>query len=338
MRGIEHLTAVMKQTTITCQFCGELYAEGWDDVDPRNEGFWCSYCDGYTFFDPAAKYPQFHLILEDSSSHNGGLMKAPEIKLNKRLSPLRYPGGKSKIADYILTKVNPEKTEMLWSPYSGGASVELALLYSGAVKQLTINDYDFGIYALFKIIQDFPDALTLEIQNYKPTHNDFLEARQIIKSGYQKCDLFEAAWSMLIVNRLAFSGIYKANPLGGLHGDQSKLLSRWNPEDLCRRINRIHEMSHLITVTNIDALELIEEAFWNEKSTIFIDPPYFKQGKHLYRYYYDEGDHINLQFLLDELHKGFPCADIILCYDDCEFIESIYQYPKIERIKRKFSA
>lgn len=143
---------------------------------------------------------------------------------------------------------------------------------------------------------------------------------------------------MLVVNRLAFSGIYKANPLGGIRGDRTKLLSRWNPSDLCRRIRLIHEMSHRYTVLNQDALEVIEEEYWGNRTTIFLDPPYYHQGKNLYRYFYEEDDHLELQFLLDDLHKGFPCADILLCYDDADFIESIYKYPKIERIQRKFSA
>ena len=62
---------------------------------------------------------------------------------------------------------------------------------------------------MFRLIQDFPDALILEIQNHEPTHDDFISARQIIKSGYAGCDLFDAAWSLLVVNRLAFQGFIK---------------------------------------------------------------------------------------------------------------------------------
>ncbi|KAF6562413.1 hypothetical protein G9G63_18090 [Paenibacillus sp. EKM202P] len=40
------------------------------------------------------------------------------------------------------------------------------------------------------------------------------------------------------------------------------LLSRWNPDDLCKRINTIHSMSARFTVQNRDALEFIEDQFW----------------------------------------------------------------------------
>ena len=96
-------------------------------------------------------------------------------------------------------------------------------------------------------------------------------------------------------------------------------------------------MSNRYTVLNQDALEVIEEEYWGNQTTIF-GPSLLSSGKNLYRYFYEEDDHLELQFLLDEPHKGFPCADILLCYDDADFIESIYKYPKIERIQRKFSA
>ena len=55
--------------------------------------------------------------------------------------------------------------------------------------------------------------------------------------------MVDAAWASLLVNRLAYSGIFKANPLGGKHGSKQQLLSRWNPTELIRRIKTIHEMS-----------------------------------------------------------------------------------------------
>lgn len=319
---------------IYCRYCCEPFEN--DDVSPDGKGFWCNACEGYTFFDPAAEYPRFTLLLEGKADQEA--RSVIRTKLNKRLSLLRYPGGKSKIIDHIYTRLNPDKCNKLVSPYAGGASAELALLHGGAVQKLVLNDIDFGVYSLHRMVKEFPEALILEIRYRIPNHDDFMRSREVIKSGYHGCDLFDAAWHLLLVNRLAFSGIYKANPLGGLRGGQEQLLSRWNPDDLCRRIQVIHGMSDRITVLHQDALQVIEDEYWNDTTTIFLDPPYVKQGKHLYRYFYNKHDHYDLEFLLDSLYKEFPCADLLLCYDDCHFIESIYQYPSIERIQRRFSA
>jgi DNA adenine methylase len=143
---------------------------------------------------------------------------------------------------------------------------------------------------------------------------------------------------MLLVNRLAYSGIYKANPLGGRSGTKQCLLSRWNPDDLCKRIRLIHEMSDRISILNKDACELIEEAYWQgPTTTLYIDPPYFQKGKQLYRCYYDREQHIELNVLLDSLHHGMPGSDILLCYDNDPFIREIYMYPDIEKFNRVYS-
>lgn len=273
--------------TLTCNFCCTEY-ESTDHVDRNEEGFWCDVCEGYSFFDTDKEKNdrKFALILEAKSKVNDPATRNKKKKLNKRISPLRYPGGKSKISDYILGHINEQKTDYFISPFSGGASVELALLYSGVVKKLLLNDYDFGVYSLFKIIKTFPDALISLIMSQRPTHEDFIRSRDTIKKKYENCDIFEAAWNLLLVNRLAYSGIYKANPLGGRKGELGKLLSRWNAEDLCRRIRTIHSMADNFTIENEDALEFIETHYWLNNSTMFIDPPYYEQGKHMYLHYY----------------------------------------------------
>ncbi|MDN4090974.1 DNA adenine methylase [Paenibacillus polymyxa] len=328
----------MQMQKICCVYCGEEFNPDEDDINPSGLGYWCGCCDYYNYFDASQDTRKFTLILEGNDEVNEAPVSLHKIRLNKRLSPLRYPGGKSKIADYILQFIAPGKTDRLISPYAGGASVELAFLQAGVFKSLQLNDYDFGVYSLFELIKTFPDALQLEIRNHRPTHDDFIRARQKIKNDYEGCDLFEAAWSLLLVNRLAYSGIYKANPLGGIRGDKKTMLSRWNPDDLCKRINTIHSMSDRYTVHNQDALEFIGEAFWFDKSTIFIDPPYCAAGEKLYRHYYTEDDHYALQLLLEGLHKETPCADLLVTYDDAPLINRIYEYPDIKRIKRKYSA
>lgn len=324
---------------IACNFCGLEFNSELSELDPydNKRGFWCLDCDGYNFFNREnGNSHKFTLILESGSKRNTPAQIAP-IRLKKRLSPLRYPGGKSKIAHLLYWKLSPSNIDTLISPYSGGASVELSLLNAGVVKRIILNDYEYGVFALFKVIKENPEALITRVLEAQLGHDDFFRSREIIKSGYAGCSLLEAAWSMLIVNRLSFSGIYYANPLGGLQGSREQLLSRWNTQEICRRIRIIHAMSDAIVVLNQDACDLIEEAYWYHDSTILVDPPYFKQGKKLYRYYYEEEDHRRLNFLLESLFKGFPGADILLCYDDVPFIEELYTYPKIERIDRAFS-
>lgn len=97
-------------------------------------------------------------------------------------------------------------------------------------------------------------------------------------------------------------------------------------------------MSDRITVTRMDACRLIEDyAYWNDRATLFIDPPYVTKGKALYRCYFTEEDHRRLAFLLECLYQGMPGADIVLTYDDCELIREIYPLAETKAIGRFYS-
>jgi DNA adenine methylase len=280
---------------LTCRFCGNESTIEEFDLDELGDGFWCNDCDGYTYFiDSRIDKHRFTLILEDKSNENSTNYSA-EVRLNKRLSPLRYPGGKSKLSNYLYSKMQKSSTDTFVEAFSGGASVGLALLNSRIINHLILNDLDYGIYALFSIIKENPKLIINKIQGCSPTHEDYFKAQEIVLANYKNIELLEAAWSLLVVNRLAYSGICKANPLGGRNGTQQNLLQRWNPDALIQRITKINNMGDRITVFNTDACKLIEETYWQPATTILVDPPYYKKGKQLYNCYYENEDHIGVR-------------------------------------------
>lgn len=310
-----------------------------DDFQPdnHNRGFWCEICDGFTYFEESQNQHRFTLILEDKGIAPFTPPKM-DIKLNKRLSPYRYPGGKSKMIDYLFTHLQKAKTQKLVSPFTGGGSFELAMLEAGIVQELHLNDLDTGVFSLWWLIKHMPYELIERIRSVKPNHKDYFTAQKIIQSDYTGVDMIEAAWASLLVNRLAYSGIVKANPMGGKRGKQEKLLARWNPTELIKRIEKIHAMSDNIEITQENAVELIEEVYWQDQATIFIDPPYVQKGEKLYHCFYTEKDHRELAFLLDSLYKGYPGADMLVTYDYNEWLDELYAYPTREVIGRKYSA
>ncbi|MFD1736166.1 DNA adenine methylase [Bacillus salitolerans] len=323
---------------LTCQFCNLMGTaeDGSFQVDQFNAGFWCEDCDGYTYLNDQTTRHKFTLILEDKDMNERRTVP-PTIKLSKQLSPYRYPGGKSKLIEYLYSHLQQAKNKKLVSPFTGGGSFELAMLDAGIVEHLHLNDLDTGVYSLWWLIKYMPFALIDRIQSKEPTHKEFFRAQSIIKQDYKGIDVVDAAWASLIVNRLAYSGIYKANPLGGKNGTNKNLLSRWNPKTLVKRIDHLHSLSDRMTITQLNACELIEEAYWDSESTLFIDPPYVKKGKELYHCYYSEKDHRELSQLLNLLHMGMPGADLIVTYDYNEWINQLYDYPVREVIGRTYS-
>lgn len=321
-----------------CLFC-EYEEEDFElEYDAFKRGYWCANCDGYNYLlEQESRVHQFTLILEDKDAPLKSYDKPP-VKLKKRLSPYRYPGGKSKVIDYLYWHLESKKTGVLISPFTGGGSFELAMLEAGVVDKIHMNDLDPGVFSFWWVLKHMPFELINRIEEKLPTHEEYFQAQQLIKNDYKHADLIEAAWASFLVNRLAYSGVFKANPLGGKFGTSNDLLQRWNPHDLVKRINKIHSMADQIKVTQLPAIELIEESYWNENATLFIDPPYVVKGKDLYHCYFTEDDHIELSQILDSLHMGFPGADVVVTYDYCELLNTLYRSPVRRVVGRVYSA
>lgn len=313
-----------------CRFCGYSSdsSDDFEDDFVNQKGYWCPICDGFTYYDEKSDHQSYKLLFE-TKSHNNTVVHKKRVHFSTQVSPLRWPGGKSKVVSKILAHCNIKNMHNFVEPFAGGASVGLSLLLSGTVKQLYLNDLDFGVYSLFTTIKNNPEYLIRKIETFMPTSEEYLKSKQIILKNYADCSVEDAAWHLLVVNRLAFSGISKANCM-------SNPACRWNSKTLVKRINNIARFSDHIQVYNLDACELIEELYWKPDTTIFIDPPYVVKGKDLYMEYYRKEDHEQLAFLLENLYKGMPGADLLITYDECEYLKELYNFPDIEELERQY--
>ena len=319
----------------SCINCGEEYTSNDAKYLDHNEnGWWCDHCDHINYHSGATR-PQYKLFLESSGVESTSINK-PSVKLKKQMSPLRYPGGKSKVADFILSKINENQTKTFVSPYTGGGSVEFALLESGIVDSLIINDIDYALYCLYYCILNNHERLIEKI--YNPASVElFTRCKHMIVNKDFNHDMLDIAYSYLINNRMSFSGIFNAGRQGGKNGSEKDMKSRWNPKSIEKRIREINKMKDRITLLNMDALELIEEYAQHDNTTLYIDPPYVKKGHQLYQNYYEENQHRELMSLLDSLYSQLPAADILVFYDDHEIFKSIGLQPQEILISRRFS-
>jgi len=66
-------------------------------------------------------------------------------------SPLRYPGGKSKLTPYVveILKLNKLEGGSYVEPFAGGAAIAWYLLLKGYVDKVYINDLNLSIYAFW---------------------------------------------------------------------------------------------------------------------------------------------------------------------------------------------
>lgn len=239
------------------------------------------------------------------------------------LSPLRYPGGKAKLTKFIidLIKFNNLEGCTYVELFAGGAGAALALLFNKIVDKIVINDFDYGIYAIWHSILYNTDEFCEKILRIPVSTEEWQRQKEIYKTTDNLLDL---GFSTFFLNRTNVSGIIKGGIIGGFEQDKEyKIDCRFMKESLINRIKMVASYKEKISLHRLDAGEFLKTQLNNipEKSFIYFDPPYYKNGPKLYTNYYQDDDHK----VLSDLIKGYVNQPWIVTYDNCEEISSLYR-------------
>jgi len=244
-------------------------------------------------------------------------------------SPLRYPGGKAKLYRFLSFMIKHNRPiDTYIEPYAGGAGAALSLLFNKEVKNVILNDLDPFIYKFWNAILHNNRLFQGRIINTPITIEEYHKFKSIyeIKSIRNNTSDFQQGFAAFFLNRCNRSGIISGGPIGGY--DQSgkwKIDARFNKKDLIRRLELIYDYRTNIDIYNYDAITFLTDILPNldinpETSLIYLDPPYYLQGKELYNKYYEQKDHVKLkEFLKNELKMKW-----ILSYDDNVEIHKLY--------------
>lgn len=237
-----------------------------------------------------------------------------------QLSPLRYPGGKSRIANFmrLVILLNDLTDGEYAEPYAGGAGVALNLLFGGYVSRIRINDCDRALASFWSVVLRETDELCHFIASVDLSVDEWHRQRAIY---HDPCaDALPLACATFYLNRTNRSGIIKGGGLiGGL--DQSgrwKMDARFNRVELISRIQSIALRSSDIDVTCLDALDFLDTLPIG-RVLCYLDPPYYHKGSELYANFYLPSDH---QAVARAVHS-LDCPWIV-SYDNVEEIRTLY--------------
>lgn len=243
----------------------------------------------------------------------------------KLFSPLRYPGGKSKIYEKVKTLIeyNAMGNRTYVEPFAGGFGIGIGLLCDNIVQSAILNDVDSHIYHFWHSVFYSTDDLLRKITDTPIT----IDEREKQKAMYKDsaADALSDGFATLFLNRVNFSGVINGGPIGGLtQSGAYKLDCRFNKEEIKKKIANIALLKNRISLYNYDASDLIINRleFQNNPAFFNIDPPYVVKGSRLYTNYFKESDHRNLEQVITDHLKGIPW---IITYDDCELIRDIYK-------------
>lgn len=253
-------------------------------------------------------------------------------------SPLRYPGGKGKVADYFkqIFKDNLLYDGTYVEPYAGGASVALSLLFNEYASKIIINDIDRSIYSFWHSVINKTDELCKLIHDTPVTIENW-EIQKEIQKIKSKQSLLKLGFSTFFLNRTNRSGILNAGIIGGRQQTgEWKINARYNKKDLIERILRIAQYKNKIELYNMDAVQLIKllKKTLTSKTLFYFDPPYYLKGKDLYLNFYVDKDH---QVIANEI-ATLKDQKWIITYDDVSQIRNLYSDYRQKSFKLFYSA
>ena len=250
-------------------------------------------------------------------------------------SPLRYPGGKTSLLPFFEKIIKDHDLEKITyiEPFAGGAGAALALLLSGKVGRIVINDLDRAIYAFWKSSVFSSAKFIKKIKKTPVTVSEWKKQKEIYNDP--KANLFDLGFATFFLNRTNTSGILDGGLIGGLkQKSKYKIDARFNKDALIERIQQIALYKDKISIFNKDGLRLIGEYLNKKNAFIYLDPPYFEKGATLYLNHYKKEDH---EALANQLNKNSD-AFWLLTYDNKKEIKSLYPNRRIINFSLNYNA
>jgi DNA adenine methylase len=242
------------------------------------------------------------------------------------LSPLRYPGGKRRLAPYVAAALaeNDLRPGLFVEPYAGGASVGMELLHFDLVDRVVLGDRDQLITAFWQTVIDDVDWLCERVERIEL---DLATWEQMKRGRFRSRR--SLALACLYLNRTSFNGSLhrRAGPIGGKAqtGDYA-IGCRFPRERLVKRLKACAAMRDRIEVVPAqDAMQTLratrERAHREELSVFFyLDPPFWAKSGLLYRESFTELDHERVAEALHWVSDPF-----LLSYDPAPEIVELYK-------------
>jgi DNA adenine methylase len=237
-------------------------------------------------------------------------------------SPLRYPGGKSRVARR-LGRYIPEHADYREIFVGGGA----IFFHKNKARRNWINDLHPGLYALWKTLRDHVDDFVelceqQDTSDLRATFQYWIDRQDLMKADGDE-HLVERAVQYFFINRTVWSGrvvydparrsrLYFSNPGGW------RLL-----EKRMALIRKCAAKLHKVKITQLPFEKCVGRA--SADTFIYADPPYYRDSldsptSKLYEGHFAIEEHELLRDLLAETP-----AKAMISYDDRPEVRKLYR-------------
>lgn len=209
-------------------------------------------------------------------------------------SPLRYPGGKARMATWLTDRMWETQqlleTEVWIEPFGGGLGAGLTAILDHDVPEVWAAEANPALHAFWTcalVGEDLADRVAATT----PTLDLFWHCRDLVGVALagDQVPVDELAYAVFIVNRCSRSGMLLTNvgPIGGkAQAGESHVGSRFTADRLADRLRTIAGIGRqgrvqLLGRDGIDLIEHLPGSGIEHESYLFIDPPYVGVGNRL---------------------------------------------------------
>lgn len=226
-------------------------------------------------------------------------------KQEKALLPVvKWAGGKRQLLGSIVPLI-PKSFSSYAEPFLGGGAVLFNIMPEKAV----INDVNFEVANIYRIIKDSPSELISLLKKHKKFNSEeyFYKIRALDRNEeeYSKMSNIEKAARTIYLNRTCYNGLFRVNKKGQFNNSYEKYK---NPDIASEE--RISAMSKYfnrnnIKIANKDYKEILKNL--GKETFVYLDPPYMPVSSSSFTKYTKNGfgvkEHMELKKECDKLNS-----------------------------------
>lgn len=233
-------------------------------------------------------------------------------------SPLRYPGGKSRVVKKIVDFIPSEFSEFR-EPLVGGGSLFIYLKQKFPEKQFWINDIYEPLYSFWFMSKKEPNKMIAQILRWKNNFSNGKKLHFYLKNNYDRFNYVQKACAFFVLNRITFSGATKS---GGFSKEAFR--KRFTISSI-ERLKNLQKILPRTRITKFDYESLVKER--GKGIFLYLDPPYYSATKSaLY------GKNGNLHKNFDHVRFAEVMKNCkhkwLVTYDDSDFIRKLFSFAK----------
>lgn len=274
---------------------------------------------------------------------------------NNSVKPfLKWAGGKSQILDVLIENLPDDikRINRYVEPFLGGGALFFYFIKNDYFDEYVINDINYKLINLYKIIRDNSNDLILRIQELKDEYlKANIEEREKlfyeIRSDFNKddCNNIDLATYFIFLNKTCFNGLYRENLKGKFNVPFGKYA---NPSFYDKE--QLLEISKLLNEKNKDGQLKVKilnkpfnelEKYIDDNTFVYCDPPYRPVTVGGFTSYNKSKFNDKSQILLSNFYKNLDKKDakIMLSNSDPKnlnsgdnFFDDLYLKFNIKRI------